>query len=137
MKVAAVFGYGPGLGAALAQKWSQQGFQVAILSRTLEKVKVAEKDIANSKGIACDVSDMGSIETAVKEIETSMGPIDTVLWNAGSGVWDSWDKVRTPQKNTMKSFDGFLLYFVDKSSSVNSLTLEIDFDCRLIWINLN
>eukprot|EP00977_Amphora_coffeiformis_P010462 scaffold2448_cov155-Amphora_coffeaeformis.AAC.6 len=93
MKVAAVFGYGPGLGAALAQKWSQQGFKVALLSRTLEKVEAAAKEIPNSKGVACDVSDMNSIETAVKEIESSMGPIDTVLWNAGSGVWDTWDKI--------------------------------------------
>lgn len=39
-KVCAVFGYGPGLGAAMARKWSKEGFQVAIMSRSLDKVKV-------------------------------------------------------------------------------------------------
>ena len=39
-KVCAVFGYGPGLGAAVARKWSKEGFSVALMSRTLDKVKV-------------------------------------------------------------------------------------------------
>jgi len=40
VKVCAVFGYGPGLGAAVAKKWSNEGYKVALLSRTLDKVKV-------------------------------------------------------------------------------------------------
>ena len=42
-KVCAVFGYGPGLGAAVARKWSKEGFQVAIMSRTLDKVQVCTR----------------------------------------------------------------------------------------------
>lgn len=92
-KVCAVFGYGPGLGAATAKKWSANGFQVALLSRTLEKVRSAESSIPNSKGFACDVTNPAEIESAVKSIEASLGPIHTVVYNAGNGVWKTWDQI--------------------------------------------
>ena len=92
-KVCAIFGFGPGLGAAAARKWSAEGFKVAILSRTLEKVQGAESSIPNSKGYACDVTDPKSLDSAVKAIEKDLGPIDTMVYNAGNGVWKTWDKI--------------------------------------------
>jgi short-subunit dehydrogenase len=49
MKVCALIGYGPGIGAAAARRWSQGGFAVALVSRTKEKLDAAAKDIPNSK----------------------------------------------------------------------------------------
>ena len=49
-KVCAVFGYGPGLGAAVARKWAKEGFSVAVMSRSLDKVKAAESEITGAKG---------------------------------------------------------------------------------------
>lgn len=54
-KVCAVFGYGPGLGAAMARKWSNEGFQVAIMSRTLDKVKVGSIHRIALHGMLCHV----------------------------------------------------------------------------------
>jgi len=96
-KVCAIFGYGPGVGAAAARKWSSQGYQVAILSRSLEKVQAAESSIPNTKGFACDVTDPTSVETAVASIEKNLGNIHTVVYNAGNGVWKTWDKVEMDQ----------------------------------------
>lgn len=92
-KVCAVFGYGPGLGAAVARKWSKEGFQVAILSRTLEKVQAAAADIPNTKGYACDVTSESAVHSTVAEIEKDMGPVDCLIYNAGNGVWKSWDNI--------------------------------------------
>lgn len=92
-KVCALFGYGPGLGAALARKWSKEGYAVALMSRTLEKVQAAEASIPNSKGYACDVSSPESIAQAVASIEKDLGPIDCLVYNAGSGVWKNWDQI--------------------------------------------
>lgn len=88
-----MFGYGPGLGAAIARKWAKEGFAVAIMSRTLEKVKSAEAELAGFKGYACDVSDPESISKAVSTIEKELGPIDCLVYNAGSGVWKTWDEI--------------------------------------------
>ena len=49
MKVCALIGYGPGIGAAAAKRWSQGGFAVALVSRTKEKLDTAAKAIPNSK----------------------------------------------------------------------------------------
>jgi NADP-dependent 3-hydroxy acid dehydrogenase YdfG len=96
-KVCAVFGFGPGLGTATAKKWSAEGFKVALLSRNLEKVQAAESSIPNSKGFACDVSDPKSLESAVISIEKDLGPIHTIIYNAGNGVWKTWDKIELDQ----------------------------------------
>lgn len=96
-KVCAVFGFGPGLGAAAARKWSSEGFKVALLSRKLDKVQAAESTIANSKGYACDVTDPESMKAAISAIEKDLGPIDTVIYNAGNGVWKPWDQLELDQ----------------------------------------
>jgi NADP-dependent 3-hydroxy acid dehydrogenase YdfG len=92
-KVCAIFGYGPGLGAAVARKWSKEGFSVAIMSRTLDKVQAAESSIPNSKGYACDVTNPDDIASTVASIEKDLGPIDCLVYNAGNGVWKSWDQI--------------------------------------------
>ena len=99
-KVCALFGYGPGLGAALAKKWSKEGFSVAIMSRNLEKVKEAEALIPNSKGYACDVTIPSDISTTVAAIEKDLGPIDCLIYNAGNGVWKPWDQIQLDQFET-------------------------------------
>lgn len=96
-KVCAVFGFGPGIGAAAARKWSAEGFKVALLSRTLEKVQAAETSIPNSKGFACDVTDPKSLESAVASIEKDLGPIHTVIYNAGNAVLKTWDNLELEQ----------------------------------------
>lgn len=101
-KVCAIFGYGPGLGAAIARKWSKEGFSVAIMSRTLEKVKAAEPVIPNSKGYACDVTNPQDIASTVSAIEKDLGPIDCLVYNAGNGVWKSWDQI--PVEDFEKGF---------------------------------
>lgn len=93
-KVCAVFGFGPGLGCAAARRWASQGYRVALLSRSLAKVKAAEADIANSKGFQCDVTDPDDVEKAVRSIEKEMGPVDVVIYNAGKGVWTTFDKIQ-------------------------------------------
>ena len=86
-KVCAVFGFGPKVGASVARKWSSEGYKVAIMSRKLEKLVAASKDIPNSKGYACDVTVPENIDETIASIEADLGPIDVLVWNAGNGVW--------------------------------------------------
>ena len=53
----------------------------------MEKLEQASKDIPNSKGFVCDVTQPESIDDAVSKIESDLGPIDVLVWNAGNGVW--------------------------------------------------
>ena len=93
-RVCAVFGYGLGLGSSIARKWSMEGWRVAILARTLDGVRKGEDDIPNCKGYRCDVTDPESITSTVSSIEKDLGPIDCLVYNAGSdGTWKTWDQI--------------------------------------------
>lgn len=92
-KVCAVFGFGPKVGASVARKWSTEGYKVAIMSRSMEKLVAAEKVIPNSKGFACDVTLPESVDETIASIESHFGPIDVMVWNAGNGVWKTWDTI--------------------------------------------
>lgn len=98
-KVCAVFGFGPKIGASVARKWASEGYKVAIMSRSLEKLHKAEAEIPNSKGFACDVTQPENIDATIQSIEDDLGPIDVLIWNAGNGVWKTWDTI------DLESFD--------------------------------
>jgi len=92
-KVCAVFGFGPGIGAAVARKWASEGYKVAILSRKMEKLTAAQQQIPNSKAFCCDVTKPEAIDQSIDSIESDLGPIDVLVWNAGNGVWKTWDTI--------------------------------------------
>lgn len=125
-KVCAVFGFGPKVGASVARKWSSEGYKVAIMSRKLEKLVAASKDIPNSKGFACDVTVPENIDETIASIEADLGPIDVLVWNAGNGVW----KVR---------FFWWLLLYLFVCSQFRSCSLfvcaacNIEKDRSLLW----
>ena len=93
MKVCAVIGYGPGIGDAVARRWSSAGFKVVILSRTLSKLEAACKKLENAVPYAADVTDEKSLQSALEKVEAEVGPIETLMYNAGSGTWKTYDQL--------------------------------------------
>lgn len=78
--VAVVTGGASGIGAAAARLLSDRGARVAVLDRNIDGVDpslVAER---------CDVSDAGSVATAVAAVVANCGGIDVVVNNAGIGA---------------------------------------------------
>jgi 3-oxoacyl-[acyl-carrier protein] reductase len=76
--VAFITGGNRGIGAATAQVLAVAGYQVVIGSRT--------GAVSSSYGVGSvriDVSDAESIENAISEIETSFGPVEVLVANAG------------------------------------------------------
>jgi NAD(P)-dependent dehydrogenase (short-subunit alcohol dehydrogenase family) len=86
-RVCAVVGVGPGNGAALARRFAAEGYAVALLARGLELTAALAKELPGSASFACDVADAGSIEKAFAGIRQSLGEVDTLVYNAGSGTW--------------------------------------------------
>jgi NAD(P)-dependent dehydrogenase (short-subunit alcohol dehydrogenase family) len=96
-KLAAIFGAGPGNGAAFAKKFLAQGYVVACCSRSAEKMADLAASLGPTekiKGYACDVTSDASVDAAVERIKTDFGTsIHTVIYNAGSGGFkpiDEW-----------------------------------------------
>jgi len=91
-KTALVVGVGPGLGAATARRLAADGFRVAIASRSPSKLQ----DLANEiDGLALEIDATvpASVEAGVAKVESSLGPIHTVVWNVGSGVFGDLEQV--------------------------------------------
>jgi len=85
--VCAVVGIGPGNGVALSKRWAAEGHPVAMLTRNEETLARYEREIPGTKGIPCDATDAASVARAFETIRTELGPVETLIYNAGSGVF--------------------------------------------------
>ncbi len=88
-----ILGVGPGNGMAIARKFDAEGYALALCARDGARMTVAAADLATAKGYACDVTDAGSLQAALTAIRADFGPIDTLVYNAGSGTWGDLDSV--------------------------------------------
>jgi NAD(P)-dependent dehydrogenase (short-subunit alcohol dehydrogenase family) len=85
--VCAVVGVGPGNGAALARRFAGEGYAVALLARSTDVTASLANELAGSRAYACDVSEPASVERAFAAIARELGPVEVLVYNAGSGSW--------------------------------------------------
>ena len=96
-KVVVVAGAGPGNGAALARRFSDEGRPVALLARTQAHADALATEIAGARGYACDVGEAASVSACFAAIAAEMGEVDTLLFNAGSGVFGDVETIRAEE----------------------------------------
>jgi meso-butanediol dehydrogenase / (S,S)-butanediol dehydrogenase / diacetyl reductase len=86
-KVALVTGGGQGLGATVCEELARNGATVAVTDIALANAQAVADRIADAGGSArafqCDVSDWGRMEAVTDEVESTLGPIDVLVCNAG------------------------------------------------------
>ena len=85
-KVAAVAGVGPGNGAAIARRFAAAGYKVAMLARNRDGLDDLARETA-AVAYACDVTSPQSVATAFAAIRAELGEVETLIFNAGSGVF--------------------------------------------------
>ena len=88
-KVCVIAGVGPGNGASISKRFAVEGYTTVMLARNENYLSELSATIDNSIGIACDLSSPESIEKAFTHISREFGTIDTLVYNAGSGLWRS------------------------------------------------
>ena len=92
-KVCAVVGVGPGNGTALGRRFAKEGYAVALLARTNETSGPLAASLADARAYSCDVTAAASVARAFEAIAREMGPVDTLVYNAGSGVWGTVEEI--------------------------------------------
>src|SRR5699024_6043454 len=84
--VTAIVGVGPGLGAALAERFARAGHSVALLSRSeTSRQPVAQRLAAaggSAHGFDCDVTDPASVTKAFAHIREELGAPSVLIYNA-------------------------------------------------------
>lgn len=86
-RVAFVTGASSGLGAQFAQTLARAGAAVVLASRRVDRLKDLRARIEGEGGdahvVELDVTDIGSIQSAVAHAETEVGAIDILVNNSG------------------------------------------------------
>lgn len=83
--VCVVTGVGPGTGLAVCRKFAAEGYRVAMLARSEERLAGWAGDIPGTTGVACDVADPDSVAAAFARVRDELGPVKVLVHNAGSG----------------------------------------------------
>jgi NAD(P)-dependent dehydrogenase (short-subunit alcohol dehydrogenase family) len=92
-KVCVITGVGPGNGAALGRRFAQEGYAVALLARSMDVSTALAKSLADARAYPCDVTDAGSVTQTFNAIGKDLGPVHTLVYNAGSGVWGNVEQI--------------------------------------------
>lgn len=77
-RVVLVTGGNRGIGLATAKRFQASGHKVAVTARSGEA-----DDAEGLMVVKCDVTDSGSVDTAVDEIEAALGTVEVLVSNAG------------------------------------------------------
>ncbi|MFT6979410.1 MAG: NADP-dependent 3-hydroxy acid dehydrogenase YdfG [Marinobacter psychrophilus] len=97
-KVCVIIGVGPGNGEALARRFSEGGFQVAMLARSRDYLESLAQQIPNTHAYEYDATEIDSVNSTFQAIEQILGPVSVLLYNAGAGVFKNVEEA---------SFDDF------------------------------
>lgn len=87
-QVAAVTGGGSGIGAAICRRLADEGAIVAALDLSVDRAQEVVTDLPGAAAIYADVSDGASVEAALTQVETDLGPLAIMVNNAGALAMD-------------------------------------------------
>lgn len=104
MGVAIVTGAQRGMGKAIAVALAAEGYAVALVD--LEKTKALDEVVAACKnlnvkaiGLACDIADLSAHHKMLDEAEAALGPLTTLVNNAGVSVKSRGDLLDVTPEN--------------------------------------
>ena len=92
--VCLIVGCGPGIGYSLARAWGAQGHQAVMVRRSATSQQEVQ-DLVGGGAVAvqCDITNQEQTKLMVERVEKEFGPIETLLYNAGAGVWKKYNEV--------------------------------------------
>jgi NAD(P)-dependent dehydrogenase (short-subunit alcohol dehydrogenase family) len=80
-----VAGAGPGLGLAVATRFARDGYRVAMLARSRDRLAaMAAQAPERLVATPCDVTDPAQVNAAFEATERRLGPLCCVVFNAGA-----------------------------------------------------
>jgi len=85
-KVAVITGANSGIGLASAKRFAVEGARVFMAGRRQPELAAAVAEVGrNSRGVACDVSNLADLDRLFRVVKDEAGAIDILFANAGGG----------------------------------------------------
>ena len=85
-KTIVICGYGPGISAAVAQRFGREGFQVALIARNEQRlaagVAALEAGGIRAAAFRADLGQPAEVERALESVRAALPPITVLHWNA-------------------------------------------------------
>ncbi len=88
--VAMITGVGDGTGAALAHRFAEGGYRVAMLARNRERLKTLERRIDGAKAYVCELADLDMLLATVETVRTELGTPCVLVHNAVSATFQTF-----------------------------------------------
>lgn len=89
-KTILVCAHGPGISSSVAKKFAAQGYQVAAVARSRDKLEASVAKLreagARAEAFPCDLGEPEAVEALVAKVREQLGPIHTLHWNAYRGA---------------------------------------------------
>ncbi|KAG7363125.1 short-chain dehydrogenase [Nitzschia inconspicua] len=90
LPVVVIAGYGPSIGESTARQFGSKGYAIACLGRTQNKLLDSVQELKASKITAAafvtDCGDTRSVKEAIQQVQSHLGRISVIVWNAASYV---------------------------------------------------
>ncbi|WP_063565560.1 SDR family oxidoreductase [Paenibacillus sp. O199] len=128
MKTIVIVGAGPGLGMAIGQKFGQNGFQVALVSRHQDKLDNLAAQL-KSEGIeassfAADLYNPEQLTQAFDQIKEKYGFIDVLEFSPTVGQFPPTPAMNVTADNALDQFQGLVLGAIHSVQQVLPAMLE-------------
>ncbi|WP_104492478.1 glucose 1-dehydrogenase [Acinetobacter indicus] len=104
-KVVIVTGGAGGIGSATCRRLAEEGAKVAIFDMNMTAAEQLAQEINQQNGqalaVQCDITNHNTVEQAVQQVESKLGPVDGLVNNAGWDIFkpfvktnpQEWDKL--------------------------------------------
>lgn len=89
--VCVIMGAGPGNGAHIGARFAAAGHRVALCARDPARLLALANQIDGARAYACDVQVTDGPRRAVERIREELGPVNTLIYNAGAGAFSNID----------------------------------------------
>ncbi len=89
-KTCVIVGAGPGIGEALALAFAAEGYDIALIARSISKFAEFLLEISKlgrrARAFSADAGDEAALRAAIDRAHAELGPADVLIYNAASGV---------------------------------------------------
>jgi len=88
--VCVITGVGDTTGAALARRFADGGYRVAMIARNQERLMTLEHEIPGTQAFVCDIGDLETLTETIANIRSSMGMPEVLVHNAVAHTFDTF-----------------------------------------------